>query len=284
MESRKITVKHYLNKRAKPKFLKKEEYYPLYIQIIVNGKKAQIKSKINENLKIYRSDIERYTRNDVELNRFLLAGYFSDKQLERIFEIKQFPIYHLLNDEVEVIKRIILFMRPFKNKSFSLSNFSSDYKKHTTEITKILDNEIKALYRNELKTLFLKSIDQEENRDVFNISNYLIHFINWDNSFNNFYESTYEIIPSELKKIETLLSNELRTSIKAFMAYYSKVNLLKRFFEKRELGRISILSYLDWETDIKDFIHKEFVTLFGEQKALQYVISLDNILVKIIKE
>ncbi len=284
MESKKITVKHYLNKRAKPKTYHKERFYPLYIQIIVAGKKAQIKSKINEHLKIYRSDIERFTRNDDELNKLILAGYLSDKLLDKILKNKVFPIYHLLIDEVNIIKRIIRFYKPFEDENFTLSSFSNEYKKHTTEITNILDNKIKELYQSELKNLFLKSIDQDENRDVFKISNYFIHFINWENSFSNFYETTYEIIPSELKLIENLLSNELRTSIKAFMAYHSKVNILKRFFEKRELGRISTLSYLDWETDIKDFVTKEFEKIFGEQKSLQFVISLDNILVRNIRE
>jgi len=54
--------------------------------------------------------------------------------------------------------------------------------------------------------------------------------------------------------------------------------VLKRFFEKRELGKISTLSYLDWQTDIKPFILKEFEKIFGEQKALQYILSIDHIL------
>ena len=36
MSNKKITVKHYLNKRAKPKIYRKEEFYPLYIQLIVD--------------------------------------------------------------------------------------------------------------------------------------------------------------------------------------------------------------------------------------------------------
>lgn len=284
VENRKITVKHYLNKRAKPVTYSKEKYYPLYIQIIVNGKKAQIKSKINEHLSIYRSDIERITKNDRELNKLFLNGYFSDSQLANIYKKKVFPIYHLLSDETNIITRIILLKNPFTDENFSLSTFSKEYKSHTTEITSILDKNIKEMYKDELKKLFLQSIDQDEKRDVFKICNYFIHFINWDNSFSNFYESTYEIIPSELKSIENLISNELRTSIKAFMAFHSRVNILKRFFEKRELGRISTLSYLDWETDIKLFIQNEFEKLFGGQKALQYVISLENILLKEIKE
>jgi hypothetical protein len=278
MEKRKVTVKHYLNKRAKAKNLGKDRYYPLYIQIIVNGKKAQIKSRINEHLKIYRSDIERITQNNQELYMLFMMGYMAEKQFEDIRKAKLFPLFHLLNDEVNVLKRIILFNRPFDNDDFTLTSFGEEYERHTTEITSILDQKLKDLYRDELKTIFLRSIDQDENKEIFRISNYLLHFINWDNSFSNFYESTFEIIPSEFRQIENLLSNELRTSIKAYMAYYSKVNILRRFFEKRELGKISTLSYLDWETDIKEFISNEFEKLFGEQKALQYVVSLDTIL------
>ena len=62
------------------------------------------------------------------------------------------------------------------------------------------------------------------------------------------------------------------------MAYHTKVNILKRFFEKREKGKISTLSYLDWEVEIKSFLQKEFEDIFGEQKALEYIISLDIIL------
>lgn len=278
MAQKKITVKHYLNKRAKAKSLNKEKHYPLYIQIIVNGKKAQIKSKINEHLKIYRSDIERITKNNKDFYELLMQGYLSDRFFEDVLRIKLFPLYHLLQDEVAVITRIIEYNRPFTNKDFSLNNFSEDYSKYTEEISQKLDSKIKSWYLKELKEVFLKTIDQDENRDVFKITNYLIHYINWENAFSNFYESTYEIIPTEFKTIENFLSNELRVGIKAYLAFHSKVNILKRFFEKRELGKISTLSYLDWETNIRKFIEKEFEILFGEQKALQYVISLDTIL------
>ena len=284
MEPRKITVKHYLNLRAKPQFHGKEKFYPLYIQIIVTGKKAQIKSRINEHLKIYRSDIERITHNDLELKNLFLEGYFSETWLKLMQKQKLFPLWHLLNDEINVITRIIKYHDPFHNKDFSLSNFSVEYQKHSTEITHILDESIKEWYRDELKNLFLKAIDQDENKELFRLTNYFIHFINWNNSFSSFYETTFEILPSELKMLENMLSNELRVSIKAYLAFHTKVNILKRFFEKRELGRISILSYLDWETDIREFLRSEFEKIFGEQKALEYIISLDDILTKKIKQ
>jgi len=283
MVNRKITVKHYINKRAKAKLLVKEKFFPLYIQIIVNGKKAQIKSKINEHLKIYRSDIERITKNNQEMNSLLMQGYVSERFFDEIVRLKLFPLNQLLMDEVLVITKIISLQQPFTNKDFTLNNFSDDYTKYSEEITQKLDSKIKELYLNELKSIFLKSIDQDENKDLFKITNYLIHFVNWQNSFSNFYDTSFDILPNELKTIENLLSNELRTQIKAFMAYHSKVNVLKRFFEKRELGKISTLSYLDWQTDIRDYVFKEFEQLFGEQKTLQYIISLEGLLTQDLK-
>jgi hypothetical protein len=280
VETKKITVKHYLNLRAKAQMHGKESYYPLYVQIIVSGKKAQIKSRINEHLRIYRSDIDRITGHDKSINDLLMEGYFSENLIKLIHKQKIFPIAQLFNDEVEVITRIIRFNKPFDNDQFSLSNFSWEYQKHTMEITSIFDQNIKQWYLNELKGVFLKAIDQEENKEIFRVTNYFIHFINWENSFSNFYENTFEVMPSELKAIENFLSNDLRITIKAFMAYHTKVNILRRFFEKREQGRISTLSYLDWEEDIKDFLLKEFEKIFGEQKALQFTISLDNILTR----
>ncbi len=115
-------------------------------------------------------------------------------------------------------------------------------------------------------------------RKTFNIANFFIHYINWNYTFSNFYEITYEVIPSELKYVENYLDPTLLTSIKAYMAYHSKVNILKRYMEKQEHGRISTLSYLDWITDIKDFLIKEFNKLFGKKKAQEYVNNLDRIL------
>jgi hypothetical protein len=60
MQSKKITVKHYLNQRAKPKLSRKEEYYPLYIQLIVDAKKAQIKSRLSQYVPLYHSEIEQH--------------------------------------------------------------------------------------------------------------------------------------------------------------------------------------------------------------------------------
>jgi hypothetical protein len=282
MERRKITVKHYLNFRAKEKVFQKEKYYPLYIQIIVNGKKAQIKSRIHEFLKIYKSDIDRITQNNADFSELLMNGYFSEKLIESIEKKKIFPLQPLLLDEIAVIKRIISQQRPFDNENFTLFNFGWEYQVHTTEITKIFDDHIKDQFINEIREIFLKTIDQDDNREIFKIANYLITHINWGNSFSSIYEATSDILNREIKIIENLISNELHISIKAYLAYLSKVNIVNRLFERRHEGRITTLSYLDWQTDIKEYVNREFIPLFGEQKSLEYLISLDNILLKAI--
>ena len=278
MPNKKITVKHYLNKRAKPRFYQKEEYYPVYIQLIVDAKKAQIKSRINHYLELYQSELKTIHREEVELKKLILSGFFTDELFERIVHDKIHPISSLLNDETNVITKIIELQHPFDNEMFTLNNFSSDYDKHVTEITDIFDSSIKESYRLNLNRIFLNAIDKEEEKKIFTIVNFFIHYINWDNSFSNFYEITYEVIPSELKMVENYLEEDLLTSIKAYLAYHSKVNILKRYMDKQVQGKISTLSYLDWILYIKDFIMREFSKLLGEKKAIEYISSLDSIL------
>ena len=278
MPNKKITVKHYLNKRAKPRFYMQEEYYPVYIQLKKKKKKAQIKSRINQYLEDYQSEIRPIHRDEIQLKKLMLSGFFTDGLFERIRHDKIHPIYPLLNDEINVIKNIIELQHPFDNKDFTLNNFSVDYKKHVTEITDILDQSIKESYRLNLNKIFLDAIDKEEEKKIFTIVNFFIHYINWDNTFSNFYEITFEVIPSELKLVENYLDKELFLSLKAYLAYHSKANILKRYMEKQEQGKISTLSYLDWITYIKEFIVREFTKLFGEKKALEYVSYIDSIL------
>ncbi|MBL7110619.1 MAG: hypothetical protein ISS19_01605 [Bacteroidales bacterium] len=278
MDGKKITVKHYLNKRAKPREYKKELFYPLYIQIIVDAKKAQIKSRINEHLEIYQSEIDQMTGKNKELDQLILTGYFTEKQMGNVYKNETFPLFHLLSDEIDVIKRIIVLQKPFNSKNFTLQHFSYEYEKHVTEITDILDNHIKDKYRIKLNEIFLETVDKKDERRTFNISNYFIHYVNWKNTFSNYYQVTYEAIPSELKYIENYLDPSLLDSIKAYMAYHSKVNLVKRHMEKKEHGKISTVSYLDWIIEIKGLLGKEFLKIFGKKKAELYVDSLDKIL------
>ena len=170
------------------------------------------------------------------------------------------------------------FHQPFNPENFTARNFTREYADFTTEITYILDEVIKEKYRAELKGLFAKSIEPEKSRDVFQVSNYFVHYINWDNLFRDFYEMTYEVMPHDLKLVENYFSEELKILIKAYMAYHTQVKILRRTFQKKEPGRISVLSWFEWEEGIKEFLLNKFEKIFGKKRSQEYVDSLHKVL------
>ena len=281
-KTRKITVKHYLNKRAKAKIQGSEKYYPLYIQIIVSGQKAQLKSKIHEYFSSYRGYIEKLFP-DREKAKLINQGYFSDDQFKKISHEKIFPLTNIFADETDLITRIIKDILFINTKLFSLNNFSSIYDLHIIDIHEILEQSVKKYYFRELNDIFLKSTKNEDSRKIFKVSNYFIHYINWDNSFCDFYEITYEVLPSEIKFLENHLTEDLKLDIKALLAFHSRTTYLRRTLDKIEKGRIPSINYIDWMDFGREFISKEFIKIFGKQKAMEYINSLDFILSRELK-
>jgi hypothetical protein len=282
MVNNSVQIKHFLNKETEPVAYRSDKYYPLFIQITFHDKTAKIKSRIDDHLKIYKSNLEKFTRGDKKFQELINSGYFSQKNLDNITNNQVFPLYNLLEDEIYVIRKLIDFKLDSKKYDYILQNLSREYEIYTLEISDVFDSYIKTQYLEEVKSVFIQSIDKE--KVIFKIANYLIHFINWNNSFYNFYDSTFEVFPSALKKIENRFSAELRTNIKAYMAYYNNINMLKRHFEKRELGKISTLSLLDWQTDIKEILKKQFTKFFGRRKAAEYITCLNKIVLTTIKK
>jgi hypothetical protein len=278
-KSRKITVKHYLNKRAKAKILGNDKYYPLYLQLIVSGHKAQLKSKIYEYFNSYRGYIEKLFP-DPEKAKLINQGYFSEQLFTKINNEKVFPLSTIFEDETELISRIIKSILLYNTKSFSLNNFSTLYDNHIKDIHEILDQAVKNNYIRELNDIFLKSTKNEDSRKLFRVSNFFIHYIRWDNSFCDYYEITYEVLPSEIKFLENYLSEDLKLSIKALLAFHSRAGYLRRFLDKTEKGQLPNINYIDWIDSGRDFISKEFIKIFGKQKAQEYMSSLDLILSK----
>jgi len=182
-----------------------------------------------------------------------------------------------MTDEVNMLKKVIGLHFTPKGKT-DLSGIGQLYENCVKEITDIIDDYIKSSFQEELKVLFLNLIDSIEKKELFKLVNYFIHFINWNHPFYTIYDATSELMPSELKKIEAHLSKDLRLSIKAYTAFYTYINPLKRFFEKREQGRIATLSFLDWQSDIKDLLIRQFGSLMGRKTAILYVNRLDDIL------
>jgi hypothetical protein len=274
---RNVSIEHFLNTKLKPVAYLSGKFYPLFLTIHLDGKKIQIKSRINEHLKIYSSNLERLTEGDKQIALLFNSGLFSQQWLTTITRGKKFPVYPLMADEINVLKRIIELRLANNNKS-TLSKIGLYYENYIKEITDIIDDHIKSAFQEELKTLFLNTIDDYEKKDIFKIANYFIHYINWNHPFYNVYDSTSEVMAGELKKIESHLSKDLRLSVKAYTAFYNYINPLKRFFEKREQGRIATLSYLDWNSDIKTLLARQFVTMLGKKAAAQYIRRLDEIL------
>lgn len=273
----KITVKHYLNKRAKSKSINGESFYPLYLQLIVSGHKAQLKSKVQDSLISYKGDTDKFFINQTICN-LLSIGYFSDNLLERIESEKIFPIYQLLNDEINILNYIINSGQPFTNKSFSLVNISSSYKLYLKDIQHVLDDGIRKYYLKELNEIFLNSTKNKESKKIFKITNFFIHYINWTNNFCEYYETTYEVLPTEIKFIENFLSKELKLQIKSALTLHSRINFLRRFLDKMEKGLSPNVNIIDWRTSGKEFINKEFTAIFGKQKAKEFIKSIDLIL------
>jgi hypothetical protein len=272
-----ISIKHALNKKAKPLAHATGEFFPLELIVEVNGKKARIKSHLSEYLKIYSGHIDTMTNGDRDLTQLINTGLFSENMLKILWDEKKFPIYQLLTDEINVLKKVIE-LRKDKKGGFSLAGLEHTYQNCVKEITDIIDDYIKAAYQGELKTLFLNALDSTEKKDIFKIVNYLIHYINWNHPFYALYDATSELMPGEIKKVESYLTKDLLLSIKAYAAFYSYINPLKRFFEKKEQGRIASLSFLDWQSDIKILLIRQLGLMIGKKTAVLYVERLDKIL------
>lgn len=279
MKKGKITVKHYLNKRAKSREVNGEFYYPLYLQIIVAGQKAQLKSKIQEYISGYKGNIEKYFLNR-SVSKLICEGYFSESLIQKTENEQIFPLYTLFLDEIQIVSSVIESQQPFKNHSFSLINISRHYDICLKDINVVLDEAVKKYYLNELQRIFINSSNRESERKIFKISNFFIHYINWNNHFGDYYETTYEVLPSEIKYIENYLSGELKKQIKASLAFHSRSNYLIRYLDKTEKGTFPHVNYFDWQRQGKEFIMKEFIKIFGKQKAQEYIQAIDLILTR----
>jgi len=278
-ENGKITVKHYLNKRALPRSFEGNDYYPLYVQIIAAGHKAQIKSKIANHISPYLSILQK-TFHSEEFIEIITCGYYSEKLLSAIYKDRMFPLYSLLEDELTIISGLLHNNKAYKTKNFTLVNFSCLYEVYLKDVIDIMESAVKRLYINEINRIFLESTKHTASRKLFKVANYFIHFINWNNSFTDYYEITYEVLPSEIKFLENHLSDDLKKTIKALMAFHSRYNFLKRTLEKTEKGLFPLINYLDWLKEGRELINKEFMKIFGKQKTIEYLAALDMILSK----
>jgi hypothetical protein len=214
------SIKHFLNHKINPVIYDNAEFYPLSLVIQVNGKETRIKSRLGEYLKIYAGQVERLTNGDQDLARLFNASLLSEHWLMVITKEKKFPVFHLMSDEINVLKKVIEIRFAKKGKS-ALSDIDRMYENCVKEITDVIDDFIKSSFREELKALFLKSLDSPDKKEIFKIVNYFIHFLNWNHPFYTLYDETSEMMPGELRKVESQLSKDLRFSVKAYTAFYT---------------------------------------------------------------
>ncbi|MBN2214185.1 MAG: hypothetical protein JW723_08070 [Bacteroidales bacterium] len=268
---------HKLLLTSEAKKYKSGNFYSLGIIIEFNGRTIQLASRINEYLKLYKSELERLTDKEKELCELICSGYFSEVLLDDMISNKKFPVYNLLEDEKYVIRKVI----GMKDKQFlaemTARSLEKDYQKYTLDIIDVFDRHIKSAYIKEIRELFHYTADKAKEKELFRLVDFLIHFINWNNSFYDFYDTSFDIIPGHIRKVENRLSHALRLTIKAYLAFHSHINTLRRLLEKHEQGRISTLSLLDWQTDIKNILTKQFVTLFGRKKSAEYIQALQKL-------
>ncbi|MGC9471607.1 MAG: hypothetical protein ACP5D1_08685 [Bacteroidales bacterium] len=271
-------ISHFLNPQEATPAYGNGGFHPLDIRIAYRNEIIRIRSRICEYLRFYQSDVKKLSRENLQQVNYIMTGYFTTEFFDRIMKDRLFPIYDLLVDEARLIHNIIEFNEPFDIQHFTPRNFSREYAKHTTEISHLLDDRLKELYLAEVKGLFAKNVDPQKSKEVFRVCNYFVHYINWNNSFAGFYETTFEVMPKGLKLIENFFSEKLQTVIKAYMAFSTQVKIIRRRFEKMDPGKISILSYFEWEKDIREFLLKNFDKIFGSKVAEKYVNSLHEVL------
>ena len=269
---------HKLLTTSEVKKFRSENFYPLVIIIEFDGKIIQLNSMVCNYLKLYRSDVDRLTKGEKDLCELICSGNFSEDLLNEMISGKKFPVYNLLEDEKYVIGKILEMKEESFLRQMTAESLEEEYQKYTLGIIDVFDRQVKSAYLKEIRELFHFTADKAKEKELFRLVDFLIHFINWDNSFYNFYDTSFDIIPGHLRKVENRLSHSLRLSIKAYLAFHSYENTLRRLLEKRELGRISTLSLLDWQTDIRNILTKQFATLFGRKKSAEYIQALDKIL------
>lgn len=273
-----IKIKHRLNTSTVFGKYKSEDYFPLAVIVKYGKSEIEIPSRINEHLKLYRSNLERITKGNKELYELLCSGYFSVEIMKDLMKNKKFPVYHLLEDEKSVISKTLGIKKVLKPDLYTAELLEKDYRLYTLEITDVFDKHIKNEYLKELRKLFIYSADNEDEKELFRLTDYLIHFINWGNSFYNYYEASFDIHPGHLRKVENRLGIPLRTKIKAYLAFHTHINTLKCLLEKREQGKISTLSVLDWKSDLKQILLIQFASVFGNKKSEEYINALEEII------
>ncbi|NVJ48268.1 MAG: hypothetical protein HWE07_14115 [Cytophagia bacterium] len=117
----KITVKHYLNTRLKPnvEIVGKEEVYryPIYIQVIANGKQAQFRSRVDLFYAFHKGAFARVYKSKIDIDRT------SQKEFEKLLRSPKNQVF--FNAEIDFVKNLLIELNLFGSESFSLRGIAS---------------------------------------------------------------------------------------------------------------------------------------------------------------
>lgn len=255
-----------------------EEYSLLQLVVENGGKAFYLESLFAKSMKFYLNELKEYSQQNSCSSKLLLNNYIREKDFLTFQKNIELPFGKILRQE-------ILFFEKHIHKKWgsepSFVDFNEEfrdiYNLYTHDITGYLDDQIKIHYLEGVRNVFIKSTDNEGDKDMFNFSNFLLHFVNWEFSFYDFYETTRDILYGPLKKIESRFSYELNISLKAYLSFRSKSNALLRYIENKEHGKFTI-TFIDWEMEVKQVLINEFEKIFGIQKSKDYVYALDRLL------
>lgn len=236
----KITVKHYLNTRLKPV----EKRYPLYIQIIVSGKKTQVKSNVLRNKSIRTESY--WTTKLPEYN-----DYFTESEFNEIMNDYNSEIRFEIITEAQGIKNFIEFLNPFSSSNFRLTDFNIAYAS--------LQKQLKGLIEYELVDEIKSEIDTYS--DYWPITNVFDHF-----------EESYQ-----LYDFFNFIEESGKCKIDIFRIIYKKLKFVRDIMdivEKFSENHVFLVYELFLkEKELLEFVEKSFPKLKNESRFYNQILT-----------
>ncbi len=270
---------HFLDKTETAMLGGQGEFYPVYISVSSGIKNISVLSRIGHFMRPYMSDIESLVDKDLSSSGLMIEGFLTEGLMKRAKTEQVFPLTSLLEQELEIIKKAAL--REIElNGELTDNNFAWSYARYSSDIAEILDRMIKKEFFKELEQVFEKYVNSDSDQKAYKIANYFIHYINWNNSFKDIYERSFEIMPDDIKHIEKYFSPSLSAAVRAYLALLPSLNILRQAYSSRNDGKITNLTYIDWIGKIRNVACEIFIRYYGERQGTEYLDRLDDLLEK----
>lgn len=240
---RKITVKHYLDKRLKATEPSKDEifiktndgyYYPLYVQVICKRQNTKFRSYIKPSNGAADFGIHKI---DVALD------HTSNQQLRKLIE-----------KEKNSIQAVVSLLRPFENDGFHLAGFSTAYEKAIVDLRSLIGSHCRQRMSKLLMSSKLKDLGM---------------IIDWD--------LDYGIIVKGLNKVITSKARGWQGSREKVM----EINAV--FDSYNQYAQNEIICFYEWLSDdhqkaFQEFLNRKRKSNF--KKASQVVEKINEDLFK----